>query len=840
MDILKSVRRLPGGLRRYRELLLSTKLKVTIGIVGVVIVTAIAGVFFVRYQMRKSFPETSGSLTAEGIVKPVEITRDEFGVPLVKAENEHDLMFGIGYVHAQDRLWQMDMARRIGLGRLSELFGEKTLAFDRMFRIIGIRRIAEKVEKSITPESRARLQAYADGVNAFIATHQGKYPIEFDLLRYDPEPWQPLHSIIIARLMAWELNLSWWVDLTLGAIVERLGYDKAKEIFPTYPASIPPIVPSTEWQKTVGPALSFLETAHEYCAFRGIGGTLGGSNAWVVSPKKSETNSVLLANDTHLQLTQPSKWYEVKLNAPEYDVMGFSIPGVPGVVAGHNAAIAWGLTNVMADDADFYIEKIDSTDPARYIYDGQSLPIEQHEEEIRVRGDTLHYVVVRSTHHGPIVTDITTMLKKAEYPFVASMRWTGSDISDPIDAFNKINKAKNWDEFIAGVKLFAGPGQNFVYGDAKGNIGYWCGVKLPIRSRANSPTLPLPGWEKGTEWQGFVPFEKLPHLFNPPEGYIATANNKIVDDTYPYHISDLWEPPSRIQRLREVLGKQERFSVQDFEMLQNDQFSFYAKEFTPYILEACRGALDSSFGDQVLDYLSTWDFVFAKENVATAIFQQFLVRFAKNVYEDEMGGQLFHDYLVLVNVPLRVTLRLVEEGSSSWFDDIHTPAVETRDDIIRRSLKEAIDTLRSQIGDDVKNWQWGNLHTLTLQHPFGLVKPLDKVFSIGPFPYGGGSTSLMSGEYSLNDALTPGELAKPFGVSVGASFRHIVNMANPYEYKMVLPSGQSGQVFSRHYDDQTALYLIGAYRSVQGGGKTVVSGERLTLMPTSTPQSVGK
>ncbi len=811
---------------------LPSRLKIIIGLLGVLLVSLTAGYWFVRYQIRKSFPETDGTVTMVGLREQAEVARDDFGVPRISARNDRDLMFALGYVHAQDRLWQMDMSRRIGQGRLSEILGEKTLPFDRMFRIIGLRRTAEEIEKHISKESHARLEAYADGVNAFIETHKGKYPVEFDLLRYDPEPWQPVHSIMIARLMAWELNLSWWVDLTLGGIVERVGYEKAREIFPTFPNDVAPIVPSSAWQKTMSSALSFLQTAQDYCSFRGIGGTLGGSNAWVVAPTKSLSGAPILANDVHLQLTNPSKFYEVTLSAPEYDnVTGGSVPGIPGVVLGHNAHIAWGLTNVMADDADFYIEQIDSTNPKNYIYDGQSLPMKIREEEIRVKGiDSVERVTIRSTHHGPIVTDISTTLKRASVPFVASMRWTGFEMSDQMEAFYKINTAQNWDAFVAGVKEFPGPGQNFVYGDTKGNIGYWCGAMLPLRSLQPSTTLPLAGWTRETEWRGFVPFEQLPHLYNPQEGFIATANNKIVDDAYPYHISDLWEPPSRIQRLRAVLGKDGKFESRDFELLQNDQYSFYAREFTPYIVGACNGQLDARYDELVITYFRNWNFTFAKEDIATAIYQQFLTRLIKNIYEDEMGVGLFHDYLILVNVPLRVTQRLVQEGTSAWFDNIRTSQIETRDDIIRSSMNEAVNALREKFGDETKNWQWGRLHQLTLQHPFGLQKPLDKVFSLGPFPYGGGSTALISGEYSFTGVLDPNEFESAFGVTVGASFRHIVDMAKPNESRTVLPTGQSGQVFSKHFDDQAAMYVNGVYKTTRADGGGSVK-ERLMLSP---------
>jgi penicillin amidase len=467
----------------------------------------------------------------------------------------------------------------------------------------------------------------------------------------------------------------------------------------------------------------------------------------------------------------------------------------------------------MSDEADFYIERIDTTDEPRYYYDNEWRPLTVREEEIRVKGDTTVSIVIRSTHHGPIVTDITTPLKKSSSSYVASMRWTGAEFSDQVEAFNKINRARTWEEFTRGVSEFSGPGQNFVYGDVRGNIGYWCGVKLPLRGK-QSTLLPLPGWDPSVEWRGFVPFKELPHLFNPPEGYIATANNKVVDDAYPHYISDLWEPASRIVRLREVLGHQTGFSVQDFERLQNDVFSHQAQRILPHVLTALE---DSSLGvpeeDRVLQYLKNWNLMFTREDIASTIYHAFLVTLMANTFRDEMGDSLFHDWSVLVNVPVRVTTKLVEEGVSNWFDDVRTDSVETRDQIIRKSMRDALRGLSDSIGTQTKNWRWGDVHTVTIKHPFGLVKPFDRLFNIGPFPYGGGPTALMSGEYSLNT---------PFQVTVAASFRQIFDFAHPDEWRAVLPSGQSGQVLHQHYDDQTHLWLNGAYRTVtsrRGTGK---------------------
>lgn len=802
---------------------MSRKTRIIGGTIGVLLVVILAVALFLRYQVRKSFPDTAGTLRVHGLTAPVRVLRDPYGVPSIEAKNEHDLMMAAGFVHAQDRLWQMDLMRRTGEGRLSELFGPPTLPFDRMFRIVGIRRIAEQIMARMAAGSLDRLRWYADGVNAYIASAKGRYPIEFDLLGYEPEPWTPLHSIIIGRLTAWELNLSWWTDLTYGSIAARVGLDRILEIMPEYPSGVPPAVPSGEWRSYASSGLPYLRAAQSFAALFRSGSIAGGSNAWAVSPRRSTSGGAILANDTHLQLVSPSPWYEIAMQMPGSRVRGMSMAGVPAVVAGRNDSIAWGLTNVMADDADFYVEQIDSLTGTRYLYNGQWHPLTLIGEEIPVRGDSARSLTVRLTRHGPIVTDIETPLQQGKPPYVASMRWTGSEVDDQFLALTHIDRAGNWEEFTAGVREFAVPGQNFVYADVRGNIGYWCGVRLPLRSGRNS-LLPLPGWDPSTEWKGFVPFARLPHRFNPPEGFIASANNRIVDESYPYHISDLWEPPSRIQRLNAVLGKKgEAFSVQDFERLQLDTYSYYARDIIPYVIGAFHDSTGSmQDGEKVFEYLRNWNYRFAKEDVATSIYQEFLLRLIRNTFADEMGDDLFHDWVILSNIPLRVTARLLEQGTSAWFDDVRTPEVETRDDIVRRSLREAVADLRAAWGADMKNWRWGNLHTVSLRHPFGLKKPLDRIFNIGPFPVSGASTALISFEYDLN---------RPFEVSVGPSFRQIFDMASGGELRSVIPSGESGQVFNPHYADQTTLWLNGAFRTGVFSGPPRGDVDRLTLEP---------
>ncbi|MGA9116763.1 MAG: penicillin acylase family protein [Bacteroidota bacterium] len=792
------------------------------GALGVAAVLAGVLFFFVRHQVTRSFPPEEGTERVRGLGRSAEILRDEYGVPHLRAASEEDVLFALGYVHAQDRLWQMDLARRTGSGRLSEVFGPRTLPFDRMFRTIGLARTAERMERALTDESRRRLLAYAAGVNAVIEARKGRLPVEFDMMDCSPEPWRPEHTLLLARLMAWQLSLSWWSDLTLGMVAGKVGLEKALDVFPSWPAGVPPLVPSSEWRSYASGGEEYLRTAAAFRRWLGLGGALGGSNAWVLGPGKSASGKVILANDVHLPLQAPSLFYEAELASPELSAGGMTFPGIPGVVLGSNRHIAWGLTNLMADDADFYTERVDSADPGRYLDNGLWRPFVMREEEICVRGDTAVRLTVRSTHHGPVVTDMAHPLKRSRIPFVAAMRWTGFEIDDPVEAFRRINRATDWSEFLSGVRLFNCPGQNFLYGDRRGNIGYWAGVKLPLRGRQNA-TLPLPGWDPSSDWRGFVPFEELPHLFNPPEQYIASANDRVVDEVYPHHISDLWEPPSRILRLREVLGREGLVGVEDCRRLQNDTFSWHAREILPVLRAALEG--DSTRGEEwgrMLDYLRNWHCRHEEGDVAAGMFHAILARLAEDIFRDEMGEDLYHDFVLLVNVPLRVMSRLLAEGTSSWFDDVRTPQRETRDEIIRRSAARALADLRGRFGADMKLWRWGQMHTVSFVHPFGERAPLDLVFNTRPRPYGGGPGVLVSGEYALG---------RPFAVTVGAAARLITDFAREGRSLRILPPGQSGQVFHPHYSDQLHLWLNGAYRQAGPGEGNRAGWKRLRLEP---------
>lgn len=801
---------------------------VVLGITGTLIVVVVAAFLFFRHLVVKSFPDTTGSLNAPGLAAPVDVYRDGFGVPHIIAGSNDDLMYATGYVHAQDRLWQMDLFRRAGEGRLSELFGEKTLPMDRMFRTVGIARIAASLEDGLPPATRRALESYAAGVNAFIASNKGRYPVEFDMLGYDPEPWTVRHSLIVTRLLAWELALGWWTDLTYAGIAERVPDAMLKEIIPGYPDSVRVAVPYGGRRAALGDVSIMIEGTLAWRGMFGGGEAGGGSNAWAVNGNRTDNSKPLLANDPHLSVPQPSRWYLAHLSAGGNDVSGVTVPGVPAVVIGHNRSVAWGLTNAMLDDVDFYVEKDDTTRPGNYIFAGKSVPYSRRTETIRVRGADSVELVVLTTVHGPVVNGVhpvTANDSTWHAPAPLTMRWTGAAVSDEIGAFLELDRARDAAEFEKGLSRIRVPGQAVVYADTSGRIAYWTAGAVPVRPKGYNPMLPAPGWTGAAEWEGTVDFRDLPRLADPPDGIIASANQKITDDAYPHYLSTLWEPPSRIQRIREMLVNASGATADDFKRMQQDVVSPHARELTGLLMRvATSGPRADTSENAALDYLRNWDFRFATGDVATTIFNQFYVFLLRNIYLDEMGPGLFRQFQEFGAVPNRATARLLASDSSLWFDDRSTERRESRDDILRKSLAEALDTLRASMGPVMKEWRWGRVHSVTFRHPFGTREPLGQVFDVGPFEAPGGGTTVCKTEYRTSD---------PFGVRVGPSMRQVIDLGKPLEGFYVITGGQSGQAFNQHYADQAPLWLNAGYIRITMDREEIVTApwDRLILEP---------
>jgi len=782
--------------------------KIIIGVFSTIIILLVA-LYFISYFLLKSYvPDYNGETKTSLIDDDITIYRDSLGVPFIITEKETDAAFGLGYLHAQERMFQMDMIRRAGEGRLSEIFGNKTVPFDKMFRVLQLKETVEKVYPNISEEGRRILKAYADGINFYLDENDGKYSIEFDVLGYEPEKWKPEHSLLIAKLMAFELNLSWWSDIAISHLLQKFDVNKVKDVIPDYPENGPLIIPPG-LRSSPKVSLDLIKIDKAFRKFMGFVGTHIGSNNWIVDGNKSVTGKPLIANDPHLAFQAPGKWYIASIRSNSWNVDGFTLPGLPAIVIGKNQNISWVLTNVMADDADFYVEKFDSTG-TKYLLDGNWEELEIESDTIVVKDSASVIFKKKSTHRGPVVQDAhpynVLYPNEQQHKANLSMRWTAYESSDELKGILLINKASNWNEFLKGVKEFTVPGQNFVYGDREGNIGYVCAARLPIRANV-SPTLIYDGTTSASDWKGFVPFNEMPKLFNPPQNFIASANNKTIRN-YKYHISNIWEPPSRIERIDEVLTSKEKLSEADYKKLQNDFISPYARKITPYILNAfSKAEVEDENLNTALELLRKWNYEMEVRSQTPTIFNVFLVQFLKNIFLDEMGEELFNEYIFLANIPYRVMVELLEKGNSSWFDNINTAAIESRNSIIRKSLVHGLEFLEGKFGSNLATWQWGELHQVRFKHFFSDVNPIiDKLVNIGPFPIGGDGTTVFNTEYSFRE---------PYENQLGPSMRYIYDFSKPDKFLYILPTGQSGHIMSEHYDDMTTKWLNGGYIKIR-------------------------
>jgi penicillin G amidase len=529
-------------------------------IISVSILIVAAGLIFYN-MLSASLPLYEGELSVKGISNEVEIYRDSMAVPYILADTEEDAAFTLGYVHAQERLFQMDLIRRAGAGRLSEILGSEALILDRMLRTVGIKRTSERILKILNPEVMKLLLSYSAGVNQYIDDYKGEYPVEFDILGYDPYEWKPVDCVLTSRMMAWELNISWWADISFTHLVQELGEEKVKQILPEWQENAPYIIPP-DIKSYPRINTGFIEIDKSLRKYLGIEGTHLGSNNWVIDGSLSVSGKPIIANDPHLAYSAPCRWYAAVIKAGDWNVEGVTLPGVPAVVIGKNKNISWTLTNLMIDDADFYIEKLDSAGK-KYFFNNEWRNITEVEETIKVKDSLDVTLKIRSTHRGPLVSDIHpyAFLYDAENfkDISVSMRWVGMETTEEVNAFYLLNRAKNWNDFKNALRLFSVPGQNFVYADDQNNIGYYFGGKLP-RRESNSPTFVYDGTTDKYDWKGYVDRNEIPELFNPPQKFIATANNKVLKN-FKYHISNLWEPPSRVERIIQLLTSKEKHSA---------------------------------------------------------------------------------------------------------------------------------------------------------------------------------------------------------------------------------------------------------------------------------------
>jgi penicillin amidase len=780
-----------------------------VGILLGLILVIFVGVYA---YLRSTLPDYNGKITIPGITKPVEIIRDSYGMPHIYAQTDADAYFALGYCIAQDRLFHMDLMRRAARGKLAEILGQDLVPVDRFFRTITAGKSFEDIAAAYQPETLSAAKTYAAGVNYFIKHHKGPLPIEFTILGYAPEPWQPSDAVAIQYVMAADLNTALNVEMLHAAVIEKVGGKLAQEIFPDYAEGYPLIIPQGL------AALEFLKTLNLAREIRGTEGG-GASNSWVVAGKKSTTGKPIFANDPHLGHRTPGIWYEAHIVSPSLNVSGALLPGIPFVIIGANEHVAWGFTNVMADDADFYIEKINPANPDQYEFMGRWQDMTIKEGVIKVKDADDIKFKVRLTRHGPIIDEINNY--KEEKNTALAMRWTAYEMLQATP-FYYLNTARSVDDIEKAAEHFKCPGQNWVYADDKGNIGFWAAVAIPIRD-GFSGAVPVPGWDGKHEWKGYVPTEQQPHLKNPARGWIATANNKHVGDDYPYPISHYYAMPDRIVRIEEMITAKQKFDTQDFAEMQVDFYVVLAKEWVPMMVASLSlsGKQFSEKEKKAIAALKKWNFVAGTEDIAPAVFHATINEMVKNIFKKRLGEDLYGQYLKNKDVVFNAMRNLIAAGQGQWFDDPDTAEKEDINDIIGKSFTEAIVYLDEKMGSNVDDWKWGDLHTLTLYHPFGKSSSLMGYFmNIGPYPMGGSIATVNPQPYKLSE---------PWEGYHGASLRYIVDFADRKNSRRVIPAGISGNFMSPHYDDQAELWRTGKYRPFVLDRKSIDADARYTL-----------
>ena len=771
-------------------------------------------------------PRVDGTLRVAGLHAPVEIIRDRWGVPHIYGQEITDVMFGQGFAQAQDRLWQMDFQRRLAAGRLAEVLGPPALPTDRLLRILGLRHVAEQEAALLAPAVHAELQAFADGVNACLATEP--LPVEFTLLHYRPEPWTIIDTIAWPVMVYWNLSVNWEAELLRAQLINRLGPELAAELEPDYCSRWPCVLPPGLDDRTIGAEAQ--ELAAQARPFVGPPAQSGlGSNAWVLAGSRTASGMPLLANDLHQQMSIPCLWYENHLVGPGLNVTGVTFPGVFHVVVGHNSHVAWGFSNGFPDVQDLYVERVRHA-PGRgiqYQHRGEWHDARVRREEVRVRGRGVAVEEVISTGHGPIINGLAPGLA-GDQPL--ALRWTCFEPGTMAQVLHDTCRAGTCRQFRAALHAWTGPSQNIVYADTAGNIAYSLPGRIPIRTRGDG-RVPVPGWTGEYEWAGHIPFEELPHLYNPPVGYVASANNRPTPADYPYPIGCDHCSGDRAQRIIEMIEAHAAIDVADAQQMQMDQQSPGARLVAGYI---GRLQVDDPHLASVVQIMRDWDGRLSPDSPAAAVHEALVPRLAGLMLRDRLGD-LAERYTGKGPVPLLADGSLfgfrawewlqttLPDAHSHWFDLGHG---ETRDEVLQLALRQAVAELQEKLGPDPQSWAWGKLHTLTYGHPFGQVKALRRFFNRGPYALGGDYTTVCATGTTLYDA-GAGKAV------IGPSYRFIVDMANPESGHSLLAPGMSGQPSSPHYDDQVQAWLDGEYHPMLFAREDVEreAESRLVLVP---------
>jgi len=852
--------------------------RIAIGALCIAILAGAGGAYYFKSYLPRqvaprSFPQIEGEIQIEGLDGAVNIYRDQMGIPHIYAATTHDLFFAQGYVHAQDRFWQMDFWRHIGSARLSEMFGKSQVETDAFLRTLGWRQIAETEWENLSPHSRSILTSYSAGVNAYLRDHTGDaLSLEYAIVRlltpgYQIEEWNPIHSLTWAKAMAWDLRGNMDEEIERAILLKTLPPGQVAELFPPYPQDHPVIVSQLDSGSALPDApaanpAALMTDERIHSAITAVRTTaalpepvLGpagrgiGSNSWVVSGDRTATGMPIFANDPHLGSQMPSIWYQVSLHCQPkgedcpYEVGGFSFAGVPGIIIGHTDHIAWGMTNTGPDVMDLYIERVNPENPDQYEVNGEWVNFATRQETIQVAGDEPVTITVRLTRHGPVISDTYGPVRDGfaeeaaaaafkdrapitpPQPYVVALRWTALAPSPVFESIWRLNRAENWEQFREATRTFNVPAQNLLYADVEGNIGYQQPGWIPIR-RSGDGSLPVPGWTDEYEWTGYIPFEELPSAFNPPAGYIVTANNQTHPRGYPYLITGDFDYGYRAARIVDLIENAPgEIDIAYIQKMQGDAFDSSAAVLLPPLM-----ALDARFAEPnqaiAFDMLRNWDYQASADSRPAVVYAWFLWHLLQNTFNDNLpeeywpeGGDRWFE----------VMRNIIAQPDSFWWDDQSTAdRVEGRADILSGSFLEAVETAQEKYGNDPARWpSWGEVHTVTFRNStlgesgIGLIEDL---FNRGPFESGGGKSIVNA---------TGWDVGVSFEIGWLPSMRMIVDLSDLDNSLTVHTTGESGHAYDRHYADMAPLWAAGQYYPMwwELGSVTEDAEGRLRLMP---------
>ena len=778
-----------------------------------ILVVVIAAVIY--FWMRSTAPDYSGKVHLAGLSQKTTVLYDKYGIPHIKAQNARDAYFAFGYVHAQDRLFQMVMLRRVVQGRLAEILGKGMVKTDEYMRVLQLNKMAQRSAERFMKEAdepvKQDVLAYVDGINAFIKN--GSLPIEFTLIGFKPEPFTVQDVFGIINYMSLSFTCALTEDPLYYRIYEKYGNAYLKDL-DADSATVAEMGNAAKSTRLAG-LLKNIKKVQDIVPMP----IWEGSNNWVISKKRSRSGKVMLANDTHIKYSQPAVWYEADLRYPGFHLYGYYLAGIPFALVGHTDHYAWGLTIFPFDNMDLYAEKQNPDNPGQYEHAGQWLNYTVDHETIKVKGGKDVSFNIRNTIHGPLLNSVVQNITlKKEVP--VSLWWAPMHFkTTSIEALYEINNASDLKSFEKGVSHIDAVGLNVVYGDADDNIAWWGAGKIPIHPAGVNPRLILDGASGKADISGFYPFEKNPHAINPPEGILNTSNNApppvdgVVYDGYYFH-------GYRAARVKSLLLSQPKWNLKGMEKIQLDVHSDRDLRLTNLILNN----LGDYKGDpKIVAALQNWDGNYDTASTGAVIYTQLLYFVLRDAVMDETGPKDFRK--LMASYMFRGSIEhLLTDKNSVWWDNVQTKAVETRSDIFKKAFSETVIALKQNMGPDMKTWKWGRVHQLTDEHPIGKKPPFDKYFNVGPFPMQGSNEVVDKEGFVYNEHGV-------YPVTGGPALRFLIDFADVDHALSVIPTGQSGNVFSPHYADQANLFVHGKYRTQITLLNEIKKGKTLTLIP---------